>query len=200
MNDIAMRYLMKKRDSRDMPNERAQMDYGRNPRYYDDSYRRMEQDRYYPGSRDYGREREYSGYFGDVPFGMRTHYPDDYMPRDYGRKDVHPEDLIRLSQHDLEKWGKMLKNADGTMGVHFSKSQIEQGLSQFNVDKRGIDDDVYCMAVNMLYSDYCKVLRKYGADRIEVYLELALAFLNDDDFRGTPIEKLALYYWCIAEE
>lgn len=200
MNSFAKYYLRRKGNSHDMPDERYQMDYGRDPRYYDEPYKRMIPGEYVSGMRDFGRERQYSGYFGDVPFGMRTRYPDDYMPRDYGHKEHYPEDFMRLSRHDVEKWGKMLKNSDGTSGIHFTKDQINQAISQFNINKKDIDDETLFMAVNMIYSDYCKVMRKYGVDRIEVYIDLALAFLNDEDFNGSFAEKLALYYRCIADE
>ena len=37
-------------------------------------------------------------------------------------------------------------------------------------------------------------------DRLEVYIDLAHAFLKDEDFDGSPDEKLALYYHCIVAE
>lgn len=59
--------------------------------------------------------------------------------------------------------------------------------------------DVFCLAVNMMYADYCKVAKKYGVSHIEYYVDLAKAFLEDEDFHGKPEEKLWLYYKCIAE-
>jgi hypothetical protein len=58
-----------------------------------------------------------------------------------------------------------------------------------------------CMTVNMLYSDYCEVNKPYVSPEREChyYVELAKAFLEDDD-GPEPSEKLALYYYCIAED
>ena len=54
--------------------------------------------------------------------------------------------------------------------------------------------------MNMMYSDYCAVAKKFGLDRPDFYAELAKAFLNDKDFGGEPEEKVFLYYKCIAEQ
>ena len=48
------------------------------------------------------------------------------------------------------------------------------------------------------YSDYCKVLKKYGVDRAEVYVELAGAFLRDKDAGAK--DKLAAYYEHVVED
>lgn len=58
----------------------------------------------------------------------------------------------------------------------------------------------FCLAMNMMYSDYCKVAQKFGADRPEFYAEMAKAFLKDKDFDGNGEEKLWLYYKCIVEQ
>ena len=93
-----------------------------------------------------------------------------------------------------------MKNSDGSHGEHFSKEQVEQVAKQMGIDINAFDNMVFCMTVNMLYSDYCKVFKKYGMDRLEVYIDLAHAFLKDEDFDGSPDEKLALYYHCIVAE
>lgn len=49
---------------------------------------------------------------------------------------------------------------------------------------------------NMMYSDYCKI---HGNDLMS-YVKMARAFLDDDDFDGTPEEKAYLYYKCIVEK
>ena len=54
--------------------------------------------------------------------------------------------------------------------------------------------------MNMMYSDYCKVAKKYGVDRPEYYADLAKAFLRDKDFDGKPEEKLYIYYKAIVEK
>ena len=53
------------------------------------------------------------------------------------------------------------------------------------------------MTMNMMYSDYYDVARKFGVNAPEFYAELARAFLMDKDGPG-PEEKLCAYYRCIA--
>jgi hypothetical protein len=45
--------------------------------------------------------------------------------------------------------------------------------------------------MNMLYSDYCAVLKKHGINNIDVYTDLACAWLKDTD--AVP-NKTAEYY------
>lgn len=77
-----------------------------------------------------------------------------------------------------KEWVKGMHNEDGTMGEHWNMEQIKKLMTQ-----RGIDynhAEVYAI-MNALYSDYCKVLKKYGVNSPEMYLDLAMAWLNDKD-------------------
>ena len=151
------------------------------------------------GRRDYGedynmdyprrRDRDYN----DYDYG----YHEGYI-RDYGHDD---KEYGRLSKKDYEEWGRKLKNSDGTHGEHFHKEHAEQIAKRagINVDSIG-GEEVFAMAMNMMYADYCSVAKKYGVDRPEFYADLAKAFLHDKDYKGEPEEKLWLYYKCIAED
>ena len=61
------------------------------------------------------------------------------------------------------------------------------------------DEKEFCLVVNVMYSDYCKVLKKYvpAEKELIVCAEMAKAFLEDDDGPEAS-EKLALYYYFIA--
>ncbi len=77
-----------------------------------------------------------------------------------------------------KEWVKKMHNEDGTMGEHWNMEQVKKLMTQ-----RGIQHntaEVYAI-MNALYSDYCKVLKKYGMNSPELYLDLAMAFLNDKD-------------------
>lgn len=120
---------------------------------------------------------------------------------DYGDYGDYGDEEIKLSKHDMEKWKKQLHNADGSKGEHFRKEQIEQMAKQWGTDVNKYGGaDVFAMTMNMMYSDYCGVAKKYGVDRPEYYAELSKAFLDDKDFEGEGAEKLALYYKCIVEK
>ena len=129
----------------------------------------------------------------------KSHHSHDYMADEHHRQYEHDyaEDKpMHLTKKDFKHWEKKIENADGTMGRKWSKEQIMPIAQQLGIKFADFTEDDYVMTMNMLYSDYCKVL---GADGV-MYGKLAKAFLEDDDFEGTGSEKLALYYHCIVEE
>lgn len=133
-------------------------------------------------NKDYNHEEDYGygvGYF-------------DYDTEDYGY------DMTgnKLTSKDIKKWERHLENADGTTGKHFDIDQIRQVAQQLGIRFDEFSPELLCAIVNMMYSDYCKVL---GGD-LMIYVKLAKAFLEDDDFDGTPEEKAYLYYKCIVEK
>jgi hypothetical protein len=138
--------------------------------------------------RDYGdyemhdmRGRDYADYGMD--YGMR-----DYGEMEYGK----------MSHKDIENWKRHMKNQDGTMGEHFKKEQVMQAARQIGVNPEEYGEHIFPLVMNMMYSDYCAVAKKFGLDRPDFYAEMAKAFLNDKDFSGEPEEKVWLYYQCIA--
>lgn len=161
------------------------MDYG-----YDMDMARGGRDR-----NDYGwdmaRGRERGDYGEDMRRGDRASY-NDYR-RDYGEPEM-------FSHKDMETWKSMMRNEDGSRGEHFRKEQCKHAGEQAGVDIEEFGDDIFCLAMNMMYSDYCKVAKKYGVDRPEYYADLAKAFLRDKDFDGKPEEKLYIYYKAIVEK
>ena len=140
------------------------------------------------GRRD--REMDYASY-NDKRMRDRD-YEENYS-RDYGKPKM-------FSHKDMETWKSMMKNEDGTRGVHFREEQVKRACEQAGIDCEEFGEDVFCLAMNMMYSDYCKVAKKYGVDMPEYYADLAKAFLRDKDFDGKPEEKLYLYYKAIVEQ
>lgn len=90
------------------------------------------------------------------------------------------------------EWAEGLKNEDGSKGPHWTFEQTKQMQSQ-----KGIDCDPweFYAAMNMLYSDYGKVAKKFGTSNVDFFVEMTKAFLHDKD---APKNKLALYYECIV--
>ena len=132
----------------------------------------------------------------------------DYAEENYGYEDYemmdghHPSGLMRLKKKDFMRWEKGLENADGSHGKHFDAEQIKKSAEQIGVKYRGFDEKELCMTANMLYSDYCEVLKNIIPPEKEViaYVKLALAWLEDPDAPVEGSEKLALYYWCIVND
>ena len=141
------------------------------------------------GRRDRGED--YGDYEEDYRRGDRASY-NDYR-RDYGEPQM-------FSHKDMETWKSMMRNEDGSRGEHFRPEQVKHACKQAGIDCEEFGEDVFCLAMNMMYSDYCKVAKKYGVDHPEYYADLAKAFLRDKDFDGKPEEKLYLYYKAIVEK
>ena len=108
-------------------------------------------------------------------------------------------DGTHASEKPLDKtqvvgWVNSMENADGTYGGHWTMEQTEQVRKQ-----KGIDCDplMFYAAMNMMYSDYCKVAEKFSASSADFYACMAKAFLDDPDAQP---HKLARYYHFIVEK
>lgn len=156
--------------------------------------------------RDYGRD--------DMRYDERERYDGEEYERD-GRRGVKGTgrysrsrryrrrdrgETLSLDKSDIMRWKHNLQNADGTEGPHFDMKEIMKAAQEDNMKFEDYDEKELCMTANMLYSDYCEVFRKFiPPDReSDFYVELAKAFLEDED-GPEPCEKLALYYYCIAD-
>lgn len=107
---------------------------------------------------------------------------------------------VELTKQDMMEWKRNLINADGSIGDHFKFDEIMDVAEKMRLRFRGYTEKDLCMTVNMLYSDYCKVLKSIIPPDKEVYIYVALAdaFLSDED-GPEGSEKLALYYHCIVK-
>lgn len=173
------------RDSRDMRDMRDYADSRRDRRDERGDMNPHASAHYQQGGdrRDYRDSRDYRD------------YNDDYADqRDYGGNPM------RLSKSDIKEWKRRLENADGSRGEHFDEDRIFQAAEIVGVKFRDYDEREFCLAVNVMYSDYCKVVKKYVSPEKELmfYCEMAKAFLEDPD-APEPSEKLALYFHCIAD-
>lgn len=151
----------------------------------------------YEQSGQYGRNYEYEQ---DSHYG-KTYYPIEAMGTFNGYYGMGEEDYRRdggakLSTKDIKKWEKDLENADGSKGKKWETDQIRQVAQQMNIHFDEFRPETLTAVANMLYSDYCKVL---GSD-LMIYVKMAKAFLEDDDFEGEPEEKAMLYYKCIVQK
>ena len=153
------------------------------------------------GGRLYSRGRDYRDYDDeDYEMDGRRRRTADYA--DYEMDGHHPSGMMRLKKKDFMQWEKKLENADGTKGKHFDAEQVKKIAEQIGVKYRGFDEKELCMTANMLYSDYCEVLKTVIPPEKELiaYVKLALAWLEDPDAPVDGSEKLALYYWCIVSD
>lgn len=165
------------------------MDSNYDGRRYDDGndYANYDEPEYDMASRDYERGRQSRRDYG-YGYGVGMF---DYDTEDWGS-----EEKMRLTSKDIKKWEKHMENADGTTGKHFETDQVRQVAQQLGIRFEEYSPELLTAITNMMYSDYCKL---HGND-IMSYVKMARAFLDDDDFDGTPEEKAYLYYKCIVEK
>lgn len=165
--------------TRAMPN--IQRDYSVDSRrYYDPPY--MGGD----GFRDRGEPNYFPqmiGYSGGNSDGVLSMYD---SPRYQQNK--------HFTKEDAERWTKGMKNSDGTSGAHWTMDQTTQVMQQ-----RGINckPEEFYAVMNMLYSDFGKIAKKYGVDAPEFWAEMTKAFIDDPDAKG---DKVSSYYNMIASK
>jgi len=102
-----------------------------------------------------------------------------------------PDPFDRKKAHE---WVKKMKNADGSTGEHWTLEQASQVLKQKGFE---CDPAEFYATMNMLWSDYGTVAKRYGTDNVEFWAEMAKSFLMDKDAED---DKLALYYECIVKK
>lgn len=100
-----------------------------------------------------------------------------------------------LSREEAEKWVNSMQGADGKRGGRWTLKEIEQYAGNFGV--HGDEVVEFFAVLNALYTDYGKVARKYGFDRMEVWADLAKAFMHDKDAEPG---KVKMYYECITKK
>ena len=186
---------MRRNDYGDMRSDydmrQAGMDYGRTT--YDDPNRQ------YDSRRDYEmRDRHYEpveamGYFKGY-YGGGEDYNSVRNDRAYD-KDYAGDFGESLSKEELEKWQKKLeKEVDDDQAKHFFKKEnIEQKAKQMAIEMKNFKPEELAVASLMMYTDYCKDLKPYVGNNMEIYIKLGKSFLTDPDSEVKGGEKLALY-------
>lgn len=106
---------------------------------------------------------------------------------------------LPLSTSEIVAWNAKMKNDDGTAGGHWNVAQTTAAAKENGIPFEQITKEEWNVAMNMMYSDYCTVVKKSGITPTNFYPELAKAFLFDKD-GGNPKEKLAKYYRVIASQ
>lgn len=185
-------------DSGVEPGRDGRRDTGRNERY-DERYDSTEYMREPRHDREYDRrgwevrpigfERApYARRYGVINMTEHDRRGNGY---ENGRADYNGENC--LSWDDAKHWLMRIRNADGSMGAHWNVDQTSGMMEKLGI---ACDECDFWVTMNMLYSDYCGVAKKYGVDNAEFFGCMAAAFLNDED---AVDDKLVAYYDCIVE-
>lgn len=101
-----------------------------------------------------------------------------------------------LTREEAEKWVEGMKSEDGKKGPRWSFDQIKQYAGNFGIE--GEENVIEFFAVmNALATDYGKVAKKHGVDKVDFWADMSKAFIHDKD--ANP-GKVKLYYECIAKK
>lgn len=85
---------------------------------------------------------------------------------------------MTLTEDMAHEWMEGLHNEDGTRGAHWTMDQVKQVMGQKGVKGDPLE---YWVILNSLYSDYCGVLKKHNANNMDVYVDMAKAWIEDKD-------------------
>lgn len=98
-------------------------------------------------------------------------------------------EVVPFSQMTAEKWTRQMDKDDGGKGPHWSIEQVKQVMAQKGIT---LDPWEFYAALNAMFSDFGKVLKKYGVgDKLDLYVDMAKAFIEDPD--AMP-DKMARYF------
>lgn len=143
------------------------------------------------GSQDFGRGGRGRDY-GDYNYDMRGGRDYGYDYADYGDYGDYGESLTR---EELEHWKKkLMKEVDEKDKNFFEPQNIEQKAKQIGAEMQDYKPEELAVATAMAYTDYCKTLKKYIGNNMEVYVELGKDWLEDKDSAVKGSEKLAIYH------
>lgn len=143
--------------------------------------RRYEDSRYSGDQREGNRYAE-SRYMGSDPY--RSGSAEGWNESRSGGDERRP-----FTMADAQEWVGQMENEDGTHGAHWTIDQVKQVIAQKKLD---CDPIQMWAAMNMIYSDFYKVARKYGVGgNLDFYVDMAKAFLDDKD--AAP-NKISAYY------
>ena len=169
--------------------DREDEDYGTDP---------LEQRRYMPRRKDgtfRPRNEMYANYRGEREDAIEPNEREgrghiigftDRMRGGGGENKMTPE--------MAKKWVQKMRCEDGSPGEHWNMEQVKHLMAE-----RGVKHDpaeVYAI-MNALYSDYCKVFKKYGLTTPEAVLDMAVAWIEDSD---AVQDKVMAYYECIVKK
>lgn len=107
-----------------------------------------------------------------------------------------------LTRKDAEEWVAMMvipgdKPGETKRGGKWTFDEIKRYAGNYGMTTEQQIIDFY-VAVNMMYSDYCKVAKEYGMDKgVEFFAKMAKAFLHDTD---AVKDKLVAYWENIVQK
>lgn len=165
-----------------MPYDYARNPYGARGGYVRDSRR---------GGRDYN----YTPDYGEMDYARRGgRYDMAYDGADYGSMDYGKHN--QLDEHTLEMWAReMLQEIEPVHHAKFKMDVVVKKSEEMGIRFDKFTPYEFYTTVIMLVSDFGKTL---GMTNVDIYTRLAKDWLCDPDAGVRYGEKLAAYYYSIA--
>lgn len=109
-----------------------------------------------------------------------------------------PNHISDRKKYNYVDWVNSMHNEDGSRGAKWTIQESSEIARNYGVDFDKITEEDWYIALNMVYSDYVMIARKYNIDNINFYVDLAKEFLWDSDtIQGNS--KLINYYEYIVK-
>ena len=100
----------------------------------------------------------------------------------------------KMDEQTAMTWARNMRNEDGSKAPHWTMDQVKQVMNQKNVD---CDLPEFFAIMNALYADYDPILKKHDASTIDLYVDMAKAWIKDKD--AVP-NKVMAYYECVVRK
>lgn len=101
-----------------------------------------------------------------------------------------------MDEATARDWVDQMRGEDGSAGEHWTQEQIRQ-LQQQKKELLDYPAAEVFAVMNMMYSDYSKVAKKFGVNNLDFYVCMTKAWIDDPD---AGENKTANYYeWVVRE-
>lgn len=189
------------------PNRPRNDFYDRDGRRHYDNGRFAPQNQYHPVGFDLGDQEEisdryfppiynaYHNYKNSHPENQDdTYYLNARFQMDKENKNHHPK---KLDKETAEKWVSQMSKPDkkGEKGGKWTYEETAQILKERELN---VDPVLFFVAMNMMFSDYGKTLAKHNVNSVNLYIDLAMDWIEDDDVAAGK-EKTTDYYYCVVK-
>lgn len=114
--------------------------------------------------------------------------------------DQHKFKMPKLTKAEKHQWEQMMQNTDGTRGPHYDMQQVIQAAEKLGIRFNQYDEKDLALVMNMFYSDYGQVFKKYmPAEKLEMFCaDMAKAYFDDPD-GPDPDDKLSRQFHCMTD-
>lgn len=117
---------------------------------------------------------------------------EDYYPEEIEETKSHYHKDSRSNVYD--EWVSNMTNEDGTRGAYWSKMETTEVARNNGITFDTISEDDWYITMNMIYSDYSSIAKKYGVDSISFYVDMAKQWLWDKDTKHGKCKLMAYYF------